>query len=114
MSRRSPVVEITGKTHKYRGEKAVIQFTAAKTYHVRLLNKKRPDIERFIFGKDGKIVGMKSSQITFYISKANVKDAGKFAQSHTNTWQGETLKFWKAHEGMTRKQVEAKYGLKSK
>jgi hypothetical protein len=93
MERPGQVVRITNPSHKYYGEEAVIQMTTPKTYHIRLLNKKRPFIDRFIFsrGPSGRVNGTKSDQISMTVRKPTVTAIpGRTAAPKLNTWQNYT------------------------
>lgn len=100
------VVRITNPKHRYYGEEAVIQFSSPKMYHIRLLNKEKPFIDRFIFASDGKVGGTTSKYITLQIAKSSVSPIpGKKSNKNTNTWQGNTSKLLDTYTGMTKTQI---------
>lgn len=105
------VVRVIGKTHKYRGEEAVIQYETPKMYHIRLLDKKKPLWERFGFCKDGKVCSTSSDQITMYISKTGVEPIpGRKAPTLLNKWQDETGNLLAKYRGKTKAQVQSMIG----
>ena len=101
------VVEITGKTHKYKGEKAVIQFIKPKQYHVRLLRLKGV-LDRLKFNDKGIFTNRATSPFyMFYISKNNVKlDGKKCMDPLTNKWQHDTIKIIKKYKGKSVSQIK--------
>lgn len=110
--KRNPVVEIIGKNHKYKGEKAVIQFNRPKTYIVRLIDREKSRMEQFGFsGKTHELMVVYSKYITFSISKTNVKIIpGKFAPTLINKWQDDAIYLLNKHRNMTKNQLEKIYG----
>lgn len=101
------VVKITNPSHKYFGEEAVIQLTSPKMYRIRLLNRMKPFMERFIFDKNDKVMGTSSKQVAMRIAKTSVTPTGRLTKPQVNTWHGDTSKLLDKYLGKTKAQVLA-------
>lgn len=80
-------------------------MTTPKTYHIRLLNKKRPFMERFMFSND-KVSGTQSDQISVTVRKTSVTPIpGRKAPPKLNTWQTNTWALLDKYRDKTKDEI---------
>ena len=103
--------EVINKNSPHYGKKVVIQWETKSglSYYVRNLER-RPMIERFGYGQDGKVRLVTSTYETFRVAKKSVKLIGGKADPMINTWQKETIRILEENKGLTRTQIRRKYG----
>jgi len=107
---RGPVVRIISPSHRHRGKLAVVQWSTPKQHQVRLL-RRTPKRERFQYQRAGLLVRATApAHERFRVAKASVaRVPGRTAFRGINTWQPETRRLLEAHDGWTRRQIEAAY-----
>lgn len=104
------VVEITNPSHKYYGEKAVIQMITTTMYKVRLLNKIKDLKDRFIYNDYDRVEGTTGKNISLLIRQNSVRAIpGQFEFPLLFPKKAdleETSKLLKEYHGKTRMEVE--------
>ena len=101
-----PVIKVTNIKSKYYNDLAIIENETSSKYLVLSLSK-LPIRERFMYGPNNVVFGMKYAHKSYYINKNDVVHLNYNKTVHIGS--GATGKLLRENIGLTKNQIELKY-----